>query len=165
MSDFLQPHGLQPTRLLRPWDFPGKSTGVGCHCLLWCMSHFNAKFTNRKMNRSVKILQNLALSIPSVRTIPYHVLCPLCLTLIFGMYSRSGLNHGSLVELSDLFLSRGLSAAIKPLSLLTGWIFCLFLKPGSGSEFSTSVVETMIHPELQTRDLEDALNSTLRIIN
>ena len=30
----LAPHGLQPTRLLRPWDFPGKSTGVGCHCLL-----------------------------------------------------------------------------------------------------------------------------------
>ena len=29
-----QPHGLQPTRLLCPWDFPGKSTGVGCHCLL-----------------------------------------------------------------------------------------------------------------------------------
>ena len=28
------PHGLQPTRLLHPWDFPGKSTGVGCHCLL-----------------------------------------------------------------------------------------------------------------------------------
>ena len=27
----LQPHGLQPTRLLRPWDFPDKSTGVGCH--------------------------------------------------------------------------------------------------------------------------------------
>ena len=27
-------HGLQPTRLLRPWDFLGKSTGVGCHFLL-----------------------------------------------------------------------------------------------------------------------------------
>ena len=27
-------HGLQPTRLLHPWDFPGKSTRVGCHCLL-----------------------------------------------------------------------------------------------------------------------------------
>ena len=25
---------IQPTRLLHPWDFPGKSTGVGCHCLL-----------------------------------------------------------------------------------------------------------------------------------
>ena len=24
-------HGLQHTRLLCPWDFPGKSTGVGCH--------------------------------------------------------------------------------------------------------------------------------------
>ena len=35
MSDSLRPHGLQPTRLLRPWDFPGKSTGVGCHWLLW----------------------------------------------------------------------------------------------------------------------------------
>ena len=26
-------HGLQPSRLLHTWDFPGKSTGVGCHCL------------------------------------------------------------------------------------------------------------------------------------
>ena len=34
LSDSSWPHGLQPTRLLRPWDFPGKSTGVGCHCLL-----------------------------------------------------------------------------------------------------------------------------------
>jgi len=34
MSNSLRPHELQPTRLLRPWDFPGKSTGVGCHCLL-----------------------------------------------------------------------------------------------------------------------------------
>ena len=34
VSDASQPHGLQPTRLLRPWDFPGKSTGVGCHCPL-----------------------------------------------------------------------------------------------------------------------------------
>ena len=34
VSDSLRPHGLQPTRLLRPQDFPGKSTGVGCHCLL-----------------------------------------------------------------------------------------------------------------------------------
>ena len=34
MPDSVRPHGLQPTRLLRPWDFPGKSTGMGCHCLL-----------------------------------------------------------------------------------------------------------------------------------
>ena len=34
VSDPQRPYGLQTTRLLRPWDFPGKSTGVGCHCLL-----------------------------------------------------------------------------------------------------------------------------------
>ena len=33
MSDSLQPHGLYPTRFLRPWDSPGKNTGVGCHLL------------------------------------------------------------------------------------------------------------------------------------
>ena len=32
-----RPHGLQPTRLLHPWDSPGKNTGVGCHFLLQCM--------------------------------------------------------------------------------------------------------------------------------
>ena len=30
----LRPHGLQSTRLLCPWDSPGKNTGVGCHVLL-----------------------------------------------------------------------------------------------------------------------------------
>ena len=34
MSDSLWPHGLQPTRLLHPWNFPGKSIRVGCHFLL-----------------------------------------------------------------------------------------------------------------------------------
>ena len=31
VSGSSRPHGLQPTRLLCPWDFPGKSPGVGCH--------------------------------------------------------------------------------------------------------------------------------------
>ena len=34
VSNSQRPHGLQPTRLLCPWDSPGKSTGVGCQCLL-----------------------------------------------------------------------------------------------------------------------------------
>ena len=34
VPDSVQPQGLQPTRLLCPWDFRGKSTGVGCHFLL-----------------------------------------------------------------------------------------------------------------------------------
>ena len=37
VSDSLQPHGLQPTRLPHPWNSPGKNTGVGCHFLLQCM--------------------------------------------------------------------------------------------------------------------------------
>ena len=37
MSDSVQPHRQQPTRLLCPWDSPGKNTGVGCHFLLQCM--------------------------------------------------------------------------------------------------------------------------------
>ena len=37
MSNSVQPHRQQPTRLPRPWDSPGKNTGVGCHSLLQCM--------------------------------------------------------------------------------------------------------------------------------
>ena len=34
MSDAVRPHRWQPNRLPRPWDSPGKNTGVGCHVLL-----------------------------------------------------------------------------------------------------------------------------------
>ena len=34
VSNSLRPHGLQPSRLLCPWDSPGKDTDVGCHTLL-----------------------------------------------------------------------------------------------------------------------------------
>ena len=37
MSDSVRPHRRQPTRLPRPWDSPGKNTGVGCHFILQCM--------------------------------------------------------------------------------------------------------------------------------
>ena len=37
MSDSVRPHRQQPTRLFRPWDSPGKNTGVGCHFLLQCL--------------------------------------------------------------------------------------------------------------------------------
>ena len=37
MSDSVRPHRWQPTRLRRPWDAPGKNTGVGCPFLLQCM--------------------------------------------------------------------------------------------------------------------------------
>ena len=37
VSDSVQPHRWQPTKLPRPWDSPGKNTGVGCNFLLQCM--------------------------------------------------------------------------------------------------------------------------------
>ena len=37
MSNSVQPHRRQPTRLPCPWDSSGKNTGVGCHFLLQCM--------------------------------------------------------------------------------------------------------------------------------
>ena len=37
MSDSVQPHRWQPTKLPRPWDSPGKNTGVGFYFLLQCM--------------------------------------------------------------------------------------------------------------------------------
>ena len=37
VADPVRPHRWQPTRLPRPWDSPGKNTGVGCHFLLQCM--------------------------------------------------------------------------------------------------------------------------------
>ena len=57
MSDSLQPHGLQPTRLLHPWDFPGKSTGVDCYfCLL-----------------EISPAQELNLGLPHCRQTLYHL--------------------------------------------------------------------------------------------
>ena len=37
MSNSVRPHRWQPTRLPRPWDSPGKNTGMGCHFLLQCV--------------------------------------------------------------------------------------------------------------------------------
>ena len=45
--DSLRPHGLQLTRLLHPWNFPGKSTGVGCHLLLQYNNYINLFYVNK----------------------------------------------------------------------------------------------------------------------
>ena len=52
MSNSSRPHGLQPTRLLHPWGFPGKSTGVGCHRLLHipCLGEYFSLFLLVQVN-------------------------------------------------------------------------------------------------------------------
>ena len=52
VSNSSRPHGLQPTRLLHPWDFPGESTGVGCHCLLWKKIRGDAKAADLRTTKS-----------------------------------------------------------------------------------------------------------------
>ena len=54
VSDSVRPHRRQPSRLPRPWDSPGKNTGVGCHFLLQCMK--------------VKSESEVAQSCPTLRT-------------------------------------------------------------------------------------------------
>ena len=59
VSDSSRPHGLLPTRLLHPWDFPGKSTGVGCHYLLrFCVT------SNMQMFQFFYILPNIYYCLP-----------------------------------------------------------------------------------------------------
>ena len=53
VSDSVRPHRQKPTRLPRPWDSPGKNTGVGCHFLLQC--------------RKVKSERKVAQSCPTLR--------------------------------------------------------------------------------------------------
>ena len=68
VSDSLRPHGLQPTRLLHRWDFPGKSAGVGCHYLLRicvymyiyiCPHTHVTQTTNRNQCKHYSILNKL----------------------------------------------------------------------------------------------------------
>ena len=63
MSDSVQPHRQQPTRLPHPWDSPGKKTGVGCHCLLRAppgkplnQLYFNDIHLKKKNQRCSKVL-------------------------------------------------------------------------------------------------------------
>ena len=55
--------GLQPTKLLHPWDFPGKSTGVGCHCFLW--KYYATKLYLRNLEK-----EGAALVAQTVKSLP-----------------------------------------------------------------------------------------------
>ena len=80
LPDSYGPHGLQPTRLLHPWDFPGKSTGVGCHCLL--QGNFPTQGLNPGLPHCRQTLYHLSHLIPSLSLIDYAAkLLQSCLTL------------------------------------------------------------------------------------
>ena len=71
MFDSLPPHGLSPTRLLHPWDFPGKSTGVGCHFLL----------------RGIFVTQGLNPGLTHCRQMLYIYMCVcVCVCILFKIF-------------------------------------------------------------------------------
>ena len=54
VSNSVRPHRWQPTRLLCPWDFPGKNTGVGCRFLLQIFSLGTLKTKQNKTKKTKK---------------------------------------------------------------------------------------------------------------
>ena len=66
MADSVRPHRRQPTRLLHPWDSPGKNTGVGCHFLLQCM----------KVKSESEVASVVSNSVRPCRRQPTRLLCP-----------------------------------------------------------------------------------------
>ena len=75
----LRPHRRQPTRLPRPWDSPGKNTGVGCHFLLQCMK--------------VKSQSEVAQSCPTLRD-PMD--CSPPGSSVHGIFQARGLEWGAI---------------------------------------------------------------------
>ena len=78
MSDSVRPHRRQPNRLCRPWDSPGKNTGVGCHFLLQC--------------RKVKSESDVARSYPTVRDL---MDCSLPGSSVHGVFHARVLDWGA----------------------------------------------------------------------
>ena len=85
----LRPHGLQPTSLLCPWNFPDKNTGVGCHFLLqgifpprdrtWASCAAGGLFTDWATSEATvvvlsSVVQSRLFTTPGLR--PARLLCP-----------------------------------------------------------------------------------------
>ena len=90
MSDSVRPHRRPPTRLLCPWDPPGKNTGVGCHFLLQCM----------KVKRESEVAQ-------SCPTLSNPMDCSLPGSSIHGIFQATVLEWGAITMLiCSIFLGQ-----------------------------------------------------------
>src|SRR5574337_760472 len=85
VSDSVQPQRRQPTRLLRPWDSPGKNTGVGCHFLLQCM----------KVESESEVTQ-------SCLTVSDPMDCSLPGSSIHGIFQATVLEWGAIYPLNEV---------------------------------------------------------------
>ena len=82
MPDSVRPPGLQPARLLCPWDSPGKNTGVGC-CALF-QGIFPTRGSTPGLLHCMQILQGIKSSHWGLRTSLQH-LPKVCLCSVEGL--------------------------------------------------------------------------------
>ena len=136
MSDSVQPRRRQPTRLPRPWDSPGKNTGVGCHFLLQCM----------KVKRESEVAQ----SCPTLRepmdgsppgSSVHGIVQARVLEWVAIAFSTIVAKHGlSCLAACGIFLDQVLNpcplhwqANSQPLDRISGNMSCLHLALGEGN--------------------------------
>ena len=86
LSDSMQPHRRQPTKLPHPWDSPGKNTGVGCHFLLQCVK--------------VKSESEVAQSCPTLHN---TMDCNLPGSSIHGIFQARALEWGAIAFSNQMF--------------------------------------------------------------
>ena len=116
MSDSVQPHRRQPTRLPRPWDSPGKNTGVGCHFLLQCMK--------------VKSESEVAQSCP---TLSDPMDCSLPDSSIHGIFQATALEWGAIQDIlkhqkTMSFSSQGIGMQKQEVKRYLKYLACLALQ-------------------------------------
>ena len=97
----MRPHRWQPTRLPRPWDAPGKNTGVGCHFLLQCM----------KVKSESKVVQ-------SCPTLSDPMDCSLPGSSVHGIFQARVLEWGAIA----FSIKASTSALLTMPKPFTGWI-------------------------------------------
>ena len=89
MSNSSRPHVLQSTRLLHPWDFPSKSSGVGCHFLL--QGIFPTQGLNPSLLHRKQMLYPLSKTTEKTIALTRQTFVGKVMSLLFNMLTRFGI--------------------------------------------------------------------------
>ena len=108
VSDSVRPHRRQPTRLPRPWDSPGKNTGVGCHLLLQCM----------KMKSESEVAQ-------SCPTLSDPMDCSLTVSSVHGIFQARVLEWGAIAFSGRYYGNCTILKLVSPKILAVSRIFSI----------------------------------------
>ena len=122
MYDAVQPHRQQPTRLLCPWDSPGKNTGVGCHLPRknynytielsgnLCQKYVDQIYVGQFVDSSIDLYVYLYMILYSLDSVQFSSVIQLCLTLCNPMdYTVRGILQARILAEVAFPISRGSS--------------------------------------------------------